>query len=121
MLFRLHHDELLPQFLHGNDKQSPATSEENKLKLVPGFTAKYNITRLVDFETFQYVGNAIEREKQIKAWTRAKRIAIVESTNRSGMICRESGISRRHSGFRRESLEQRAVSAQAETQIPRCA
>ncbi len=54
---------------------------EHKLKLVPGFTAKYNITRLVYFETFQYVGNAIEREKQIKAWTRAKRIALVESTN----------------------------------------
>jgi|GEM_PF-4877032 len=40
---------------------------------------------------------------------------------RSGMICRQSGISRRHSGFRRESPEQRAVSAQAKTQIPRFA
>jgi putative endonuclease len=54
---------------------------EHKLKLVPGFTAKYHITLLVYFESFQYVGNAIEREKQIKAWTRAKRIALVESTN----------------------------------------
>ena len=54
---------------------------EHKLKLTPGFAAKYNITRLVYFESFQYVGNAIEREKQIKAWTRAKRIALVESTN----------------------------------------
>jgi putative endonuclease len=54
---------------------------EHKLKLIPGFTAKYNITRLVYFETFQYVSNAIEREKQIKAWTRAKRIALVESEN----------------------------------------
>jgi len=54
---------------------------EHKLKLVPGFTAKYNIDRLAYFETFQYVGNALEREKQIKAWTRAKRLALVESTN----------------------------------------
>jgi putative endonuclease len=54
---------------------------EHKLKLTPGFAAKYNITRLVHFESFEDVRNAIEREKQIKAWTRAKRIALVESTN----------------------------------------
>jgi len=54
---------------------------EHKLKLTPGFAAKYNITRLVYFESFEDVRNAIEREKQIKAWTRAKRIALVDSTN----------------------------------------
>jgi putative endonuclease len=54
---------------------------EHKLKLTPGFAAKYNITRLVHFESFEDVRNAIEREKQIKAWTRAKRVALVESTN----------------------------------------
>jgi putative endonuclease len=54
---------------------------EHKLKLTPGFAAQYNITRLVYFESFQDVRNAIEREKQIKAWTRAKRLALVESTN----------------------------------------
>ena len=54
---------------------------EHKLKLTPGFAAKYNITRLVYFETFEDVRNAIEREKQINAWTRAKRVALIESTN----------------------------------------
>jgi putative endonuclease len=54
---------------------------EHKLKLMPGFAAKYNITRLVHFESFEDVRNAIEREKQIKAWTRAKRVALIESTN----------------------------------------
>jgi putative endonuclease len=54
---------------------------EHKLKLTPGFATKYNITRLVYFESFEDVRNAIEREKQIKAWTRAKRIALIESTN----------------------------------------
>jgi putative endonuclease len=54
---------------------------EHKLKLTPGFASKYNITWLVYFETFEDVRNAIEREKQIKAWTRAKRLALVESTN----------------------------------------
>jgi len=54
---------------------------EHKLKLTPGFAAKYNITRLVYVETFEDVRNAIEREKQIKAWTRAKRVASIQSTN----------------------------------------
>jgi putative endonuclease len=54
---------------------------EHKLKQTPGFAAKYNITRLVYFETFEDVRNAIEREKQIKAWTRAKRLWLVESAN----------------------------------------
>ena len=39
---------------------------EHKKKLVPGFTTKYNITRLVYFEVTQDVGAAIAREKQIK-------------------------------------------------------
>ncbi|MGA7217985.1 MAG: GIY-YIG nuclease family protein [Candidatus Sulfotelmatobacter sp.] len=54
---------------------------EHKLKLTSGFAAKYNITRLVYFESFEDVRNALEREKQIKAWTRAKRLALVESIN----------------------------------------
>jgi len=54
---------------------------EHKLKLTPGFAAQYNMTRLVYFESFEDVRNAIEREKQIKTWTRAKRLALVESTN----------------------------------------
>ncbi len=54
---------------------------EHKLKLTPGFAARNNITRLVYFESFEDVRNAIEREKQIKAWTRAKRLALVESIN----------------------------------------
>jgi putative endonuclease len=54
---------------------------EHKLKLTPGFAAKYNITRLVYLESFRDVCNAIEREKQIKAWTRVKRVALIESVN----------------------------------------
>lgn len=40
---------------------------EHKHKLVPGFTRKYNINRLVSFEQFSDVRAAIHREKQIKA------------------------------------------------------
>jgi putative endonuclease len=55
--------------------------EEHKQKLVPGFTAKYNINRLVYFEVFEDVRNAIDCEKKIKSWTRAKRVSLVESRN----------------------------------------
>ena len=55
--------------------------DEHKRKLVPGFTAKYNINRLVYFEVFEDVRNAIDCEKKIKSWTRAKRVALVESRN----------------------------------------
>ena len=54
---------------------------EHKAKAIPGFTARYNITRLVYFEVFEYVKNAIDREKEIKSWTRAKRIALIEAKN----------------------------------------
>jgi len=54
---------------------------QHKNKLVKGFTAKYNVTRLVHFEMTSDVKVAITREKQIKAWTRAKRIALIEATN----------------------------------------
>ena len=54
---------------------------EHKNKLIPGFTAKYNITKLVYFETTDDVRTAIAREKQIKGWLRAKKITLIESVN----------------------------------------
>ena len=48
---------------------------------IEGFTKKYHINRLVYYETFKYVNNAIAREKQIKAWTRAKRLALIKTMN----------------------------------------
>ena len=54
---------------------------EHKQKLFPGFTAKYNMTRLVYFESSPDVEAAIAREKQIEGWFRAKKLALIESTN----------------------------------------
>lgn len=54
---------------------------EHKNKLVPSFTAKYNVNRLVFMEETNRVEAAIAREKQIKGWTRAKKIALIESQN----------------------------------------
>jgi len=56
---------------------------QHKAGEIEGFTKKYHITRLVYYETFKYVNNAIAREKQIKAWTRAKRLALIMSMNPS--------------------------------------
>ena len=54
---------------------------EHKLKLLEGFTKKYNITKLVYFENTTDVMVAISREKQIKGWLRRKKIALIESAN----------------------------------------
>lgn len=54
---------------------------EHKNKLVPGFTARYNLTRLVYYELFYFAGAAIQREKQIKGWSRSKKIALITSAN----------------------------------------
>ena len=45
------------------------------------FTAKYGIKRLVHFEVYQYVRDAILREKEIKGWRREKKVALIEQTN----------------------------------------
>ena len=55
---------------------------EHPRKLQRGFTARYNINRLVHYEVFADVRAAIAREKQIKAWGRMKKIGLIEATNR---------------------------------------
>jgi putative endonuclease len=48
---------------------------------IPGFTQKYNCTKLVWFEPHSTARAAISREKEIKRWNRAKKIALLESLN----------------------------------------
>ena len=55
--------------------------EEHRSKLVPGFTSKYNITRLVYWEEYRDVREAIAREKEIKGWVRSKKISLINSMN----------------------------------------
>ncbi|HEU0294844.1 MAG TPA: GIY-YIG nuclease family protein [Anaerolineales bacterium] len=54
---------------------------EHKNKLIPGFKSKYNIKILVYYEATPNVEAALAREKQIKGWLRAKKIALIESMN----------------------------------------
>jgi putative endonuclease len=44
----------------------------HKRKLIPGFTKKYNVTRLVCYEETRYIIDVLNREKQIKGWNRVK-------------------------------------------------
>jgi putative endonuclease len=54
---------------------------QHKRKLLPGFTEKYNVTKLVYYEVFSDVRAAIQREKQIKRWSRAKKVHLIELRN----------------------------------------
>ncbi len=54
---------------------------EHKKGVNKGFTEKYNISRLVYFETFQNVDEAIAREKNMKKWKRDWKIHLIEKEN----------------------------------------
>jgi len=54
---------------------------EHKNKLVEGFTKKYNLDKLIYFETYQDINEAIKREKQIKGWIRKRKIELIKSKN----------------------------------------
>jgi putative endonuclease len=54
---------------------------EHKENLVEGFTKKYNVHKLVYYEVFNDVEEAILREKQIKAGSRNKKITLISSMN----------------------------------------
>src|SRR5258708_12975074 len=56
-------------------------AREHKLGIGSSFAAKYKLDRLVYFERFDDIRNAIEREKQIKGWLRIKKIALIVSLN----------------------------------------
>jgi putative endonuclease len=54
---------------------------EHRAKTVPGFTSHYNVDKLVFYEEADQAGTAIAREKQIKAGSRRKKIALIEAMN----------------------------------------
>ena len=56
-------------------------TRQHKEKQVKGFTARYNVSRLMYYEVYGDVFTAIEREKQIKRWRREKKIALIEKEN----------------------------------------
>ncbi len=55
--------------------------EEHRQGLIPGFTAEYGVKMLVWFEEHRYVDQAILRERRIKRWRRAWKLALIEAAN----------------------------------------
>ena len=54
---------------------------EHRLGLVPGFSSRYRIVRLVHFETFGDIRAAIAREKEIKSWRRERKLWLIKHHN----------------------------------------
>ena len=54
---------------------------EHKTHSLAGFTDRYNVERLVWYETYPYIRTAIAREKQLKGWVREKKLRLIEETN----------------------------------------
>jgi putative endonuclease len=54
---------------------------QHRQKMVEGFTSRYNVLRLVYWQRYEDIRGAIAREKQIKGWSRAKKIALIELRN----------------------------------------
>ncbi len=55
---------------------------EHKSKITDGFSKKYNLTKLVYYEVFDNIENAIKREKQLKNWKREWKVELIEKVNR---------------------------------------
>ena len=54
---------------------------EHKNKLIEGFTSKYNVDKLLHYESTTDIKSAIEREKQLKSWSRAKKEELINKNN----------------------------------------
>ena len=65
---------------------------EHKTKLNKGFASKYNVDKLVYFENFDYILQAIKREKQIKGYSRAKKENLINSVNKEWNELFKNGI-----------------------------
>ncbi|GEO97942.1 GIY-YIG nuclease family protein [Methylobacterium haplocladii] len=54
---------------------------EHRSKAIPGFSARYGVDRLVWYELYDRIDEAIAREKAMKKWRRAWKVALIEEAN----------------------------------------
>ncbi len=54
---------------------------DHKARVREGFTSRYDVDRLVHVEEFDRINDAFERERRLKRWRRAWKIALIEETN----------------------------------------
>lgn len=59
----------------------PKRMQEHRLGIRSDFPQRYRMTRLVHYEAFERVTDAIRREKELKGWRREKKLALIEATN----------------------------------------
>ena len=59
----------------------PKRIYEHKNHLIPGFTSKYNVEKLVYYEQHHFIEDAIYREKHLKGKTRNKKVLLIEAVN----------------------------------------
>jgi putative endonuclease len=94
-----------------------------------GFTKEYKCHRLVHWESFDDVRNAINREKEIKGWRRSKKVALIEETNPTwedlAADWYEERVPRRYAPRDDTRLrlgeQARSAGSASEQQVPRCA
>ena len=55
--------------------------EQLERKLIPGFTKKYNVSRLVFWQASESLESARAREKEIEGWRRSKKVELIEELN----------------------------------------
>jgi putative endonuclease len=55
--------------------------DQHRARLVEGFTKKYNVDELVYYEVYEYINDAIAREKQLKKWSRQKKLDLIKKVN----------------------------------------
>ena len=65
---------------------------EHKNKIIKGFTEKYNVNKLVYYEVFDFVDLAIQREKQIKGYSREKKEILIEKVNQNRDELYKNGV-----------------------------
>src|SRR5665647_2550914 len=65
---------------------------EHKQKKIKGFTQKYNVDKLIYFERFDSIDSAINREKQIKGFSREKKLALINQFNKDWKELSHTGL-----------------------------
>ena len=80
-LLRVHNSKPIPRVVHGRTNDLARRVIEHQQGYNEGFTSRYRVTRLVYFEEFADIREAIAREKTIKGWKRSRKIGLIEGRN----------------------------------------
>ena len=80
-ILRLYSGQQEPCPIYRRHRLSHGASVAAKSGECDGFTQRYKVNRLVYYEVFQYVNNAIARETEVKKWRREKKVALFEADN----------------------------------------